>query len=182
MSNYIMVDLETLGTRAGCGILQVGAVVVGNLDLQFEMKVDYSKNDGYGLHTDPNTLEWWHKQDPMIASEVFSGVNDLATVVSNFVLWLKSLPAKQYTLVGNGSDFDLPILKHAIAAAGFSLPRNVSKFGFCYRTLSTLNPALAIAAKNTFENKAKHDALSDAIYQAEVMNYIMEALKLGDKQ
>ena len=64
----VMVDLETLGRRAGCSILSIGAVAfdaeTGTMGPEFYMVVKMASCEKHGLHTDPETVAWWKKQNP----------------------------------------------------------------------------------------------------------------------
>ena len=64
----VMVDLKTVGRRAGCGILSIGAVAfdaaTGQLGPEFYVVVKLDSRKKHSLHNDPETLTWWKKQLP----------------------------------------------------------------------------------------------------------------------
>ena len=63
--NDVMVDLETLGRRAGCVIVSVGAVKFDpktgfvDTDNAFYKAITVESAMRYGLRVDPDTLRWW---------------------------------------------------------------------------------------------------------------------------
>lgn len=164
--NKIMLDLETMGLAAGCGILAVGACTFdGKHD--FYMKILPSENAKYGLLGDPSTMRWHLSQPEAVRKENFSGTQTLQTVLgafSDFMLMVErsSKDSKSITVWGNGADFDLPILKAAYAAVGMKFPVKPYN-GRCYRTLKNLIPDIKMS--HTSEG-AKHTALADAQNQA----------------
>ena len=75
--NDVMVDLETLGKRAGCVIVSVGAVKFDpktgfvDVDNSFYKAITVESAMRYGLTVDPETLRWWMKHSKE-AQAVFS--------------------------------------------------------------------------------------------------------------
>lgn len=162
MSIDIMVDLETTGVSAGCGILAIGACsFLGKYT--FYDRIHPHSCLTAGLKEDPETLKWWNKQDRAARDEAFSGTKDLVMVLGQFADFLRCLPApsKVVYLWGNGADFDLPILSAAYSAVGMKTPWEPFN-GRCYRTLKNLYKPIAM---REFEG-LKHTALADAKNQA----------------
>lgn len=172
MSIDIMVDLETLGTRAGCGILSIGACTFDEKHT-FYRKVLPSSGSTLGLTVDDATMEWWNKQHPDARRESFSGVDSLTTVLGAFADWYRKIPAREKEkkfIWGNGADFDLPILQACYIAAKMKQPWDPFN-GRCYRTLKNLYFDIKM---DTFEGQ-KHTALADAINQAAHARKILRA-------
>ena len=70
---HLMIDLETLATTPEATVLTIGACKFdpnGNtIDDTLYMRVEIDSQD---RDIDPNTLEWWSKQDKQIQEEAFS--------------------------------------------------------------------------------------------------------------
>jgi len=66
--NALMIDLETMSTSPRATILTLGAVKFDPFTDEFfdEMyiRIDIEEQEKVGREIDPNTLEWWGKQDP----------------------------------------------------------------------------------------------------------------------
>ena len=73
----MMFDVETLGRRAGCVILSIGAVRFDidskTISDEFYVTIDAADSKSYGLHTDPETLEWLKAIAPVVISTVEDG-------------------------------------------------------------------------------------------------------------
>ena len=157
----VMLDLETTGIAAGCGILSIGACTF-SLENTFYQKIQYQSNCLLGLKDDYSTLAWWNKQDPAAREEAFSGTESILTALGKFSDFLRSLdaPNDKIFIWGNGADFDLPILSAAYNHASMKLPWAPFN-GRCYRTLKNLYKDVKIKRSGM-----KHNALDDAKNQA----------------
>ena len=160
----IMLDLETLGVDAGCGILAIGACTFDTQE-QFYTKILPDDNHNYGLVQNPDTMAWWQKQSVEARNESFSGTQPLVIALGAFSDWLRVMKQKYNgddpKLWGNGADFDLPILKACYNATNMRYPIRPYN-GRCYRTLKNMYPYIKA---EPFEG-IKHTALADSIYQA----------------
>jgi hypothetical protein len=170
MKKNVMVDLETLGKRAGCAILSIGAVRFDaeGVDMEDGLYLIVRRKDcvDAGLHEDPSTVEWWEKQSDTARKVIHLSERDdatpLRTALTEFGAFVGS--AKVY---GNGSDFDNAILYAAYAALGMDVPW---KFwdSRCYRTLKGLFPDVKMVRGGTHHN-AFDDAVSQARHASEIM-------------
>jgi hypothetical protein len=166
----VMLDLETLGTKPGCKILQISAVTFGaNPSHKFNRYV--IRNDQAGLLEDPSTIDWWMKQDPVVRDNLFNspGAVNLIIALLEFKSWLEDLGAAP-VIWGNGATFDGPVLEAAYKMYTMSKPWDFRNER-CYRTL--------VAEFGSRVNKpefigSKHDALDDARYQAEYADRILK--------
>lgn len=162
-----MVDLETLGRRAGCCILSIGATYFDaeGIESEFYVVVNQTSCLNAGLHVDQDTMEWWEKQ-PEAARQVLEESKvagmDLADALDLFGAFIKGTK-----VWGNGSDFDNAILYACYAAVGKEVPW---KFwdSRCYRTLKGLFPAVKLNRQGTYHN-ALDDAKSQAEHAAEIL-------------
>lgn len=187
-SNYVnvMLDLETLGTKPGCKILQIGACTFEdtpssrNLRQTFEVTIDRVAQSR--LVEDGPTLDWWEKQDVFAKLRVFGGKTFIGDAFKQFGDWISelktqysSVPGKGADIIiwGNGATFDAPILGYAMEQYGYVIPWNFRKER-CFRTLA----ALEIVEAPDFVG-LKHTALTDAVYQAEYAEKIFTQLRGG---
>ena len=177
MTTNIMIDLETLGTTADAAILSIGAVrfdlETGELDENFYRVVSFESQPNRVLSRD--TLAWWMQQDPKAAA-VFTHQPkvSLADALRDFEGWVTKLRIVHGGVHAwsNGADFDLPMLTHAFDQCGIRQPWPTFN-GRCYRTYKNLPGARDVKAIRVGEH---HNALDDAIYQAEHVCKIHRAL------
>lgn len=169
--NNVMIDLETLGTVAGCSILSIGAVFFDDkyIGKEFYTSIYRASNQEYGLYEDARTLEWWEKQS-IDAKKVFSeeklSLPDALTELSKFVL----LFGDSVQVWGNGSDFDNAMLQCAYKAIKQETPWKFWN-NRCYRTLKNLRPEIDIQRIGTHHN-ALDDAKTQAIHAIAILNSI----------
>lgn len=177
MSHNIMIDLETLGTEADAVIVSIGAM---RFDLEAETVASGPDDTFYMVcdvrsqaerHVSQSTQDWWQQQSPQ-AREVFNQPSTHITLalisLGAFILATPSTPH----VWSNGADFDLPMLAHAYRLYGVALPWKPYA-GRCYRTYKNLPGARAITVPRTGTH---HNALDDAIYQAQHLQAIHAAL------
>ncbi len=170
-----MLDLETLGTRADSVIMSIGAVKF-NPDTDeidnagFYASISIDSNTAAGRHIGEDTLVWWMKQTTT-AQMVFTEPKiPLAIALDDFHSWVDH---PDYQVWSNGADFDIPMLSHAFETHGLPAPWKFYN-GRCFRTIKNL-PFAKKAEK--IDNAAKHNALSDAVAQAEQLQQYFKAMK-----
>lgn len=182
-----MIDLETTGTKAGCGILSIGATVFltpVKAQAQFYCPIEMESNEHVGLEHDTNTLDWWKQQDEAVRKEAFSGKLELAEVLQNFANWMKSITT-QPIVWGNAASFDIKVLEAAFKACGIDVPWSY-RDEMCYRTLKSLFAGQVIYTP--IPGMVKHHPLWDAVDQAShaekcylaMANITMAAMKFMD--
>jgi hypothetical protein len=166
----VMIDLETLGRRAGCAILSIGAVAFdptsGKLGPEFYVVVDAMDQVAEcGLHTDQSTIEWWEKQSvetQQVLVESRSGkASPLGDALIKFNQYLSQFSFTKVKIWGNGGDFDNAIMASCYAAAGLEVPWSFWN-NRCYRTLKNVVGGPKLVRQGTY-----HNALDDAKTQAE---------------
>lgn len=171
---HIMLDTETLGTTADAVILSIGAVkfdLASNKvdDTGFYASVDIESNLAFGRRIQEDTLLWWLKQDAA-AQHVFHEVKTaLSESLAELSDWIGS---DDYTVWSNGADFDLPMLAHAFNQAGMDVPWKFWN-SRCFRTYKNLPGAKGIRLP---AEGIKHNALSDALQQAQTVQAIHAAI------
>lgn len=166
--NHCMVDIETTGTRPGYAVLSIAAVpfdagIVSRREDCFYERIDLVSCLDLGLFIDNSTMRWWETQSDAARAEAFGGTALLGDVLQNLSDYL-ACRKKDIQLWGNGATFDLPMLEAAYAAASLPVPWTY-KQARCYRTLNALAPAWTMPQAMAAD--AKHNALEDALFQAQ---------------
>lgn len=172
----IMVDLETLGTRAGCSILSIGAVAFDHHGLgeEFYQVVHRPSCTDLGLYEDDDTLNWWTKQSPEARKVLEDSVDparclDLPQALSGFNTFVAANGGFKAKMWGNGADFD-----NVILVAAFAASKMKQKWGLynnrCYRTAKSIRPDLKIRRMSGVHHNALDDAKNQAMHLIEIIN------------
>ena len=154
----VMLDLETLGLNPGCVILSVGAAEfdVDGVGETFYRSISLDSCDKVGLEIDAGTLEWWLDQDENVQDQLVGG-ESLGDVLEDFAVFYGYADE----IWANAPSFDCEILEAAYEAANAPVPWEFYQER-CYRTLKNLPGAVDVE-----RNGDHHDALDDAVHQAE---------------
>lgn len=169
----VMLDLETFGSRPGSVIVSIGAV---KMDLErglvgegFYRAIDPVTSQRLGLTLDASTVTWWLGQSEPARQAVCNPAAKvhLAEALRSFTDFIGT----EATIWGNGADFDNVLLAAAYDAAG-SVPPWKFWNNRCYRTMKSLFPDVKLERAGTH-----HNALDDAISQADHLVRIMKALR-----
>lgn len=175
----VMVDLETAGNRPGCAIYSIGAVFfnpkTGELGRAHYRVINADKQQALGLHVDASTQAWWDKQSPearQVLRESAASSFTLEYALAEFTEYLRHAGGTNKVRIwGNGADFDNAILAHAYVACSQAVPWEFWN-NRCYRTLKNLKPQLKLEKR-----LVKHNALNDAVMQAEHACKLLAALR-----
>lgn len=132
---HVMIDLETMGMRAGCAIISIGAVQfdpkTGEMGAEFYEVVDLQSCMDVGLHLDASTVMWWMQQSEEARAQFKKAGLNIAEALVKFSSFITQ---KQIVYVwGNGADFDQPILAEAYNKCVLTLPWKFWN-NRCYRT------------------------------------------------
>ncbi len=160
-----MIDLETLGTVADAVILSIGAV---RFDLDsdalddagFYASVSIESNLDFSRRIQEDTHIWWLKQSAAAQKVFHEPKETLDTALAEFAEWFGSDKALVWS---NGADFDIPMLAHAFTQAKMDVPWKFWN-ARCFRTFKNLPHAKDV---NTPRTGTHHNALQDAVYQAQ---------------
>lgn len=160
MANHLMCDLETMAVTPRAVVLTLGAVkfdpFTDTIYDELYLKFDIDDQDKLGRDIDPNTLDWWAKQDAKIMEEAFTpdgriGVEDAITTFHKFARGCDKFWS-------HGSVFDIMILEDLFRQLKKPLPWNFWQIRDT-RTLFDLgNPNMP--------KDGLHNALEDAKRQA----------------
>jgi len=185
---HLMIDIETAGLKAGCPVLQIGAIPLKRLYRNysptssrpfFYSGISLRSNEAAGLAADKETLAWWSKQDSALFDEVFSGTGKLKEILEAFHLYCTHLiePEEELIVWCCGTDFDFPILEAAFVAVGVPVPWKYH----AKRDYRTVREQLVLPASTLATipaNPIKHNAFADAEYQARMLvvthEYLLE--------
>jgi hypothetical protein len=125
----VMIDIETLSTRPNAVIVSIGAIkfsrvgVTPELDEMdsFYTRVSRESCELLGMHVDPNTLEWWKKQDADIRYEALENPVDRLTIKDALSSLSKWFGRSQF-IWGHGDDFDCVVLNEAFTICNMKVP------------------------------------------------------------
>ena len=172
-----MVDLETLAVTPRATILTLGAVHFDPFDEGYEnslyIRFNLDDQDKLNREIDPNTLDWWAKQDAAIMEEAFSSDNrvPLKDAVDQFHKF--AWGCKNFW--SHGSAFDLVILEDVYRQLGRTPPWN-------FWQLRDTRTVFDLGVDPEMPKEAKHDALQDAIRQSVGVQNIYRKLKITNER
>lgn len=173
---HVMTDLETIGTRAGCTILSIGAVCFSHTGLGAEFYTVISRQSCKlsGLYEDRGTLAWWSRQSEQ-AREVLTDdkaipLTDALEGFSQFV-FANTTPGRR--MWGNGADFDLPILGHVYSITGKRQPWRYVE-SRCFRTLKAVFQHIPPPVREGTHHNALDDARHQATHAAMIMRSVLK--------
>lgn len=167
-----MIDMETLAVSPRAVILSLGAVHFDPYDDQIYdelyFKIDLDDQDKLNREIDPNTIEWWGKQDPEIMEEAFSSDNriPLTEAVDRFHKF--SWGCDKFW--SHGATFDLVIIEDLYRQLNKPLPWN-------YWQLRDTRTLFDLGHDPEMTKESKHDALADARRQAIGVQNIFRKLR-----
>jgi len=170
----VMLDLETLGTKAGCSILSIGAVFfnpwTGETGERFYVNINVESCEKLGLTADPKTVQWWSEQSQEAKEGLKINQFEVSLAVMFFIQWFNKNKGEEVWCQGAG--FDAPILEHIIEKLGYETPWkfwNVRDTRTVY-SLFSFNPN-SIKREGTY-----HNALDDSLHQVKC---VYNAIKKG---
>jgi exodeoxyribonuclease VIII len=173
----VMLDLETLGTKSGCVVLSIGAVLfdrpTGAISKEFYRVIDIQSCLAAGLTIDQSTWNWWLQQSDEARVILFDKkAQQLKNVLYDFDLFLSDITYKKQDikLWGNGSDFDQPILSTCYDKLGMTQPW-IYYNNRCHRTFKNVHPEIKPEPSGIY-----HNALDDAKYQVKQHALVYQAI------
>lgn len=169
----IMLDLETMGTSSNAAIISIGACKFDQWGVadKFQVFIDLDSAVLKGGKVDQETVNWWAKQ----SEEARLSIDNAEKVeIEEALFQFTQFCGEKYTgkVWGNGADFDNVILASAYRNCGLSLPWRAFN-NRCLRTVRALFPSVP---KLKFDG-IEHDALADAVNQAEHLITILGAIR-----
>lgn len=170
---HVMLDLETLSTKVGCIVLQIGAVpfelpgsnVVHKTTPpgteKFKVNLNVLDQLLLGGRTDQSTIDWW-KDRPEITLAGLSNPDPLTPklALEAFAQWYRFVGGSR--LWSHGAATDVPWLEAAMHRHGVVVP-------WYYRaprdTRTLFDVAETMGWVKAIAEEPSHDALDDAIQQ-----------------
>lgn len=184
--NDFAIDCESLGTEFDAPLVAIGAVnfdrTTGKLGSTFYREIELSSSLKSG-RVGADTLRWWIKQSER-AKVIFGRNADqaaLATVLLDFSSWMRGAGKGVPRVWANGPSNDVTWIEHAMTVGGHGLTppwhfTNVRDD----RTIRELAEEIAGFDRSTIKDVGEHhNALDDAIYQANVICACYKALQVG---
>jgi len=140
---HIMIDLETMGTRADAPIVSIGAVAFDakGIDREFYCTVSLHSAVRSGAVIDPSTVMWWLGQDKIAQDALTDRQDDavgLEEGLRHFMQFVCSYGDNLKGVWGNGATFDNVIMHESGKRCG--VPMWEFWKDKCYRTVKGLYP------------------------------------------
>lgn len=165
-----MIDLETMGKTGQAAILSIGIAIFNESGIKnkFYHKIDLQSCIDVGLKIDASTLIWWLQQSEQARKEFYSEKEgfDIQTSLIYINKFLSEY--EDIKVWGNGANFDISILENAFNVCGIDVPWKHNNVR-CFRTYKAMSPQIISIP----EDRPAHNALEDAIWQAEYAIEIM---------
>jgi hypothetical protein len=173
---HVMIDLETMGTTPDSAIVSIGAVIFdpryGVINMPgFYVELDW---DEQGRGVCPKTQEWWNQQSEEVRSAL-DGIDELRPILRDLAKWLP----KDCKVWANGPTFDISMLEDAYEQFSMYIPWKFWNIRDC-RTILDMYESKRGGTNRAMVRENLHNALSDAIFQAEQVNKMWSKL-LGDR-
>jgi exodeoxyribonuclease VIII len=171
-----MFDLETMAVSPRATVLTIGAVKfsphANGYGDKLYMRVNIDDQDVLGREIDPNTLDFWAKQDPVIMEEAFSPLDrvPLAEAVDKFHKFCWGADA----FWSHGSVFDVVIMEDLYRQLERTPP-------WSFWQIRDTRTIFDLGFDPDMPKGGKHDALQDAIRQAVGVQNIYAKLKIRPK-
>ena len=168
-----MVDLETMAVTPRAVVLTLGAVhfnPYGNgYGDKLYLRFDLDDQDKLNREIDPNTLDWWAKQDPKVMEEAFSSDDrvPLREAMDQFHKFAWGCDA----FWAHGSLFDIAILEDLYRQLEKPVP-------WQYWQIRDTRTIFDLGWDPDMPQASKHDALQDAIRQSIGVQNIYAKLKI----
>jgi hypothetical protein len=173
MAKHLMVDLETMAVTPRAVVLTLGAVhfnPYGNgYGDKLYLRFDLDDQDKLNREIDPNTLDWWAKQDPKVMEEAFSSDDrvPLREAMDQFHKFAWGCDA----FWAHGSLFDIAILEDLYRQLEKPVP-------WQYWQIRDTRTIFDLGWDPDMPQASKHDALQDAIRQSIGVQNIYAKLKI----
>ena len=186
----IVLDIETLGTRPGCDIIEIGACAVdpdaGAVVANFSRRLDevFMRQDEEMTPDMDKTIAWWlgHETAATYYTLIRRGTpgmfprwgnRDPRVDLNAFCAWFKkqtdSCDPKRVRIWANGPSFDIAILQAAYDRYGVERPW-ICWQERCVRT-ALEQAAYERGSVSWMEDGPRHRALNDARHEARKLFY-----------
>jgi hypothetical protein len=169
----LMLDLETLGTRPGCVVLTIGAVLFDPYSLKepgpgIYMRVDADEQIAKGREVQEDTLKWWMDQAEDIREEALGETDRVS--VEYMYRELNRICVGVNSIWAQGPVFDIAILENIYRQYGWPVPWQFWQIRDS-RTLFGVHGDPRVKGR-----EGHHNALADCVYQAQGVQQIYKRL------
>jgi len=172
----IMLDLETLGTNAGCPIVSIGACywepTTGDIGEEFYITIQITDSLNQGFVPSGSTIEWWLQQSTEARDALFKSPKTVGAALIAFSNFVRS---PKDNIWGNGCGFDNVILRRAYEIMNMDTPWYF-RCDRDMRTLKSLAQIKGLKVPAFFREGTHHNALDDAKHQVEVCSWIVQRM------
>ena len=170
-NKHLMIDLETLGRKPGCVILQAGLVIFDEDEIYFEKRLhaDLASAMERRMKVEPETLKWWLSQPTAVIPEKGSLKYD--SFLRTFLDSWHQYPIS--TVWANSPSFDLELLKYYFQESPYALPWAY----YQERDVRTIKALLPKGQVSEIRGE-KHNALHDALHQVDLVQFFMRKHQL----
>ena len=174
--NYVMLDLQTLGTDSDAVICQIGACWFdndGTIGETFACNVDVNHIQQYGFKYSGSAIQFWLKQPKEVQETLFDPkpifIGDALNLLNEFM--------KGVHWVWSHSNFDFVIIQNAYKKMKIE-PSFHYKTSADIRTLDKLAKMCGYKNEKEFVREGeKHNALSDCKFQVQYVTDMIRFLK-----
>lgn len=175
--NHLMIDIETLGQNSRAVICSIAAIPfnieTGETGEVFYEKINIESCVRAGLKIESETLLWWSKQNSLAYMEMLSGKTDIGQALLGLSVFIRKY-AKDAEVWGNGSRFDLGILRDAYNAFNCTVPWDYGNERDVRTLLSLYPPAKDGVPKPV----NRHFPVDDCQYQIAYCTKAYNAIKI----
>lgn len=182
MNLHLMLDYETLGhIPPNVATLSLGAVLFNSCEIIDKREWIFSTNDqkNRGRFASEETMDWWLKQGPeaqAVLQASYESKNTELDICEDFLKFVGLELRKKIKVWSAGAGFDVPITELKLRENFLVIPWEFYNIR-CYRTLKSMFDC----EKGMKREGIKHNALHDAIYQAECVQSFLQQNPTADK-
>lgn len=180
--SHVMFDLETWGTSPGCALRSIGAVVFDPMSMDrwcgetFYQNISPASCEAVGLRVESATAAWWEQQPLEAVVALRNDQRNIIGVVDDFHHWFQRVGGE--FIWCHGASFDEPLWTGVVRQLNrvvmnrFAVPW---KF-WNIRCTRTVYWAAQFDPKTIKREGVAHNALDDAVYQAQCVQAAMKIL------
>ncbi len=169
--NYtdLMTDLESMGMPPNGAIIGLGACFFDRKECTvgptFYRAINLATAVREGGTITPSTVMWWMGQGQEARDAVRFSAIDIRTALTEFADFIAEHSRVQDVRIwGNANTFDITLLSGAYQRMGMKQPWHYIN-EMCFRTVRNMYPSVVYDPGD--KGKEAHNALADAIFQAE---------------
>lgn len=172
LDKHCMIDIETLGSNPSSPVIQIGLVYFTRqgITLQSQVSIDFDDALKYG-EVDGSTIKFWLEQPKISQESLFVNQKPMKEAMEAIVKLIDGQNANFYWA---HATFDFPIIQSLCRKLGIKYP-------LPYKRCLDLRTLEMLAGYPKWEERKgiHHNALADAVYQAEHAIMLLNMLNRG---